>query len=233
MKITCDNCRKKIKIPDDKIPEGKSFSLPCPNCKHKVLVQSPVTSGAAKKQAEPSGRKAPDPSPKKPAETGSGDTAADNGAPINPFEFLEEGAKTAVICEPDPERRARIREVVEAMEYHILEAENARDTLKQMRFHDFDLVVLNELFDTRDAEMNHVLKYLSQLNMTARRKMFLVLLSENLRTMDKMQAFNKSVNLIVNLNDMGNFERILQAGITDHDNFYRVFKEIFTRVKGY
>lgn len=233
MKITCDNCQKKIKIPDDKVPEGKSFSLPCPNCKQKVLVQSPVKSGTPKKKSESPAPKAAGHSPKKSAETGSGDTAVDNGAPINPFEFLEEGAKTAVICEPDLERRARIREIAETMEYHILEAENARDTLKQMRFHDFDLVVLHELFDTRDAEMNHVLKYLSQLNMTARRKMFLVLLSENLRTMDKMQAFNKSVNLIVNLNDMGNFEKILQAGISDHDNFYRVFKEIYTQVKGY
>lgn len=233
MKITCDNCQKKIKIPDDKIPAGKSFSLPCPNCKHKVLVQSPVKTGAPKKKPESPAQKVSGPPPKKPADAGSEETAADNGAPINPFEFLEEGAKTAVICEPDPERRARIREVAESMKYHILEAENARDTLKQMRFHDFDLVVLHELFDTRDAEMNHVLKYLSQLNMTSRRKMFLVLLSENLRTMDKMQAFNKSVNLIVNLNDMGNFEKILQAGISDHDNFYQVFKEIFTRIKGY
>lgn len=233
MKITCDNCQKKIMIPDEKIPAGKSFSIGCPVCEQKVAVQAPIPSAGEKKKAEPEARNTPASHPNQSTGAGSGRIAVGNGAPVNPFEFLEAGAKTAVICEPVPARRAEIRTVVESMKYHILESENARDTLKQMRFHDFDLVVLNERFDTRDPEMNHVLKYLGQLNMTSRRNMFLVLLSERLRTMDKMQAFNKSVNLIVNLDDMENFSRILQAGLADHGRFYRVFKEIFTQVKGY
>lgn len=235
MKITCDNCQKKINIPDDKIPEGKSFSIGCPNCKNKVSVPSPAQSGSPKKEPKAPGKKAPGKKARPPepsAGPGSDESPGDNGAPTNPFEFLEAGAKTAVICEPDPDTRARIRQVVEEMDYHILESNNARDTLKQMRFHDFDLVVLNEMFDTRDPEMNHVLKYLSQLNMTSRRKMFLVLLSSGLRSMDKMQAFNKSVNLIINLGDMGKFDKILKAGIADHDNFYRVYKELFVKIKG-
>lgn len=233
MKITCDNCQKKIKIPNEKVPEGKSFFIGCPSCKRKMTVQAPIPSAGAKKEAEPKPRNTPVSPSNQSTGAGSARIAIDNGAPVNPFEFLEEGAKTAVICEPVPERRAEIRKVVESMEYHILESDNARDTLKQMRFHDFDLVVLNERFDTRDPEMNHVLKYLAQLNMTSRRNMFLVLLSDRLRTMDKMQAFNKSVNLIVNLHDMENFSKILQAGLADHDHFYRVFREIFTQVKGY
>lgn len=234
MKITCDACQNTIRIPDEKIPEGKSFSIGCPNCKQKVTVPAPISSAGAQKYAEPETRTAPAVSPSNQnAGAGPDPMAVENGAPVNPFEFLEEGAKTAVICEPVPKRRADIRKVVEAMAYHIRESDNARDTLKQMRFHDFDLVVLNERFDTRDPEMNHVLKYLGQLNMRSRRNMFLVLLSDRLRTMDKMEAFNKSVNLIVNLDDMDNFSKILQAGLADHDNFYRVFKEIFTQVKGY
>ncbi len=118
------------------------------------------------------------------------------------------------------------------MDYQILESSSPRDTLKQMRFRDFDLVILNELFGTRDPEMNHVLKYLSQLAMLSRRNMFVLLISERLRTGDNMTALNKSVNMILNIKDMDRFEKLTELAITENDRFYRTFKESFKKIKG-
>jgi len=40
-----------------------------------------------------------------------------------------------------------------------------------------------------------------------------------------MEAYSKSVNLIINKRDIGSVEKILRQAMADHDDFYRVFKE--------
>jgi len=111
------------------------------------------------------------------------------------------------------------------MGYHTTAPQTYKDTLKQMRFHVFDMVVLNESFGTRDPDMNSVLKYLDRLNMSIRRNIFLALITTRFRTMDNMTAFNKSVNLIINLKNINEIEKILRRGLADNKAFYRVFKE--------
>ena len=234
MDIVCNKCDNTIKIPDNKVPKGKAFNIACPKCKNKISV-----SGTEKKppqKAEPEKAKAEKPKTEKhapPKPEKMPETQDDNGGiSEDPFEFLEEGAKTAMLCEPDSGLRANIKEVVEKMEYHILESSSPRDTLKQMRFRDFNLVILNELFGTRDPEMNHVLKYLSQLTMLNRRNIFVLLISERLKTGDSMMALNKSVNLIINVKDMDRFAKLLEIALTENEKFYRTFKEAFVKIKG-
>lgn len=230
MDIVCNKCDNTIKIPDNKVPKGKAFNIACPKCKNKIS----VTGGEKKDTPKPKTAQTPPPKPEKTKAPGKMAETPDNASQTaeDPFEFLEEGAKTAIICEPDSKRLAKIKEIIEKMEYHVLESSSPRETLKQMRFRDFDLVVLNELFGTRDPEMNHVLKYLSQLNMLNRRNIFLLLLSERLRTGDNMMAFNKSVNMIINVKDMNRFEKLLTLSLNENEKFYRTFKEAFKEIKG-
>jgi DNA-binding response OmpR family regulator len=111
------------------------------------------------------------------------------------------------------------------MEYHITDAKNARDALKKMRYHSYDLIIVNESFDTTNPDVNGVLIYLERLNMATRRENFVTMLSSRFRTMDNMMAFRKSVNMIINIDDMDHIDRILSRGITDNDFFYRIYKE--------
>ena len=77
--------------------------------------------------------------------------------------------------------------------------------------------------------MNPVLKYLDRLNMSTRRNIFVTLITDRYRTMDNMAAFNKSVNLIVNLKNVDEIEKILRRGIADYEAFYRVYKRILIK----
>ncbi len=227
MDVACGKCSAKIKIPDKKlagIPEGQTIAVTCPKCKNRITVdpaggpkKSPApTSGAGQekevpaKKAEPKGA---DPAEKEPPSMG------------NPFDWLEEGAITALICEPDENMRTRIASVLKSMGYHISESQSPRDALKQMRGHEFNLVALNENFGTPNPDANHVLKYLDQLLMAVRRNIFVVLFSSRFKTMDNMMAFNKSVNMIINLSDVENLEKILQRGINENNAFFRVYWE--------
>lgn len=222
MIITCEKCQGKFKIPDDKVPKGKVFYQTCPKCDNKISIDT---------RAETSQPEAKPPGGTGKPESNETKTIMDEidsytyDAEDKPFDFVEEGAETSLICETDPEVRKKVIAALENLGYHTMEAQTPKDVLKQMRFHNFDIIVLNERFGTRNPDMNNILKYLDRLNVSIRRNIFVVLLTDRFRTMDYMAAYNKSVNLIVNLKNIGDIEKILKRGVADNASFYRVLKE--------
>jgi DNA-binding NtrC family response regulator len=111
------------------------------------------------------------------------------------------------------------------MGYMITEATSAKDALKKMRFHTYDVVVLDERFDTTVPDENDVLRYLEGLSMGTRRDMFVALVTERFRSMDNMAAFNKSVNLVINTKNIDDVGTIVKRGVSENTAFYRIFKE--------
>ena len=215
MDITCDNCQSKFKIPDEKIPTDKVATLRCPKCKEKITIGAPSA--------------APEEAPQRPEISPAAAAAETYDATDKPFDFVEEEGKTALVCETDPGIRKTINDALAGLDYHITIAENARDALKKMRYHNYDLSLVNEDFDTADPDRNGVLIFIERLNMSIRRNMFVVLISNRFRTMDHMMAFNKSVNIIINISNIKDFDKILRRGITDNDYFYRVYKEMMRK----
>jgi CheY-like chemotaxis protein len=142
-----------------------------------------------------------------------------------PFDFVEEEGETVLICESDPSVRAKISEAMKLLGYMITEATSAKDALKKMRFHTYDLVVLDERFDTTVPDENDVLRYLEGLSMGTRRDMFVALITERFRSMDNMAAFNKSVNLVINTKNVSDVGTIIKRGVSENAAFYRIFKE--------
>jgi len=205
MEIICNNCQSKFRVPDEKIPAGKRATVACPKCKGKISLGSPKGSSGG----------------------GSFDsTDPNNGydATEKPFDFIEEEGLTALVCESNPLVRKTIIKALEVLDYQITEAESTRDALKRMRYHNYDLFVINENFDTDNPESNGILLYLERLSMLVRRNMFIALVSDRFRTMDNMMALNKSANLIINSKNIDDIGKILSRGITDNEFFYRVFK---------
>ena len=76
--------------------------------------------------------------------------------------------------------------MLELMEYHLTTVSSTRETLKKMRYHNYNVVVVNESFDTSNPETNGVLLFLERLPMTTRRELFVCLVSSRYRTMDHM-----------------------------------------------
>ncbi len=206
MNIICDNCQSKFRIPDEKIPFGRRTTVACPKCKGKISLGP--KKGAAGHRVS----------------LVAGDSNGSYNAAEKPFDFIEEEGLTALVCESNPLVRATITEALELMEYQITDAESTRDALKRMRYHNYDLFIVNETFDTENPESNGILLYLERLSMLVRRKMFVALISDRFRTMDNMMALNKSANLIINIKNIEDIGKILSRGITDNEFFYRVLK---------
>ena len=210
MDIICNNCQSKFRVPDEKIPAGRRATVSCPKCKGKISL------GSSKNSAGDSF-------------AGAG---SNNGydAAEKPFDFIEEEGLTALVCESNPLVRKTIINALDMLDYQITEAESTRDALKRMRYHNYDLFIINENFDTDNPESNGILLYLERLSMTVRRNMFVALISDRYRTMDNMMALNKSANLVINSKNIDDIGKILSRGITDNEFFYRVFKETLKEV---
>jgi len=142
-----------------------------------------------------------------------------------PFDFLEENVVTALVCESNPVTRDKIISILTEMEYQITAPFTAKEALKNMLFHIYNVVIVNELFDTDIPEGNQVFSYLASLDMSTRRQIFVALIGNRYRTMDNMAAFNQSVNLVINMKNLDDVGTILKGAIKDNNNFYFVFKE--------
>ena len=207
MDIICSNCSSKFRIAEEKIPVGRVTNIPCPKCKVRIAVTPPKKSAGGPAGFEESG------------------DAGTYDASDKPFDFIEEEGLTALLCEQSPMARSTIQNALNLMDYQITIAESARDALKRMRYHVYDLIVINESFDTKNPDANGVLIYLERLGMSVRRNIFVAMISNRYRTMDNMMAFNASVNLIVNIKNIEDIGKILSRSITDTEMFYRVYKE--------
>ena len=248
MKIVCDKCQGKYNVPDEKIPEGKQFGFTCPKCRNRIPVMRTADDAVPEDEDivfsldtdEPKARETAE--PKSPASGGASfsfdeedsekpsisfaeDEESIYDSNDKPFDFVEEEYETALICESDPLIREKIKIALDLMEYSITIAETTRDALKNMRYHTYDLVVLNEKFGTSNPDVNGILIYLNRLTMFDRRRVTLFLLTDRYRTMDPMAAFHRSANAVVNVKDIGKIDTILQKGLNDNNAFYKIFKE--------
>ena len=211
MEVSCESCQARFNIPDDKLPAGKSVSAACPKCKQKIKIETP--------------------SPYE--ERNAADDSEQYDAADKPFDFVEEDALTALVCEDDPALREKIKNMLALMEYNVSVAGSTREALKRMRYHNYELIVVNEMFDTSTADSNGVLVFLERLPITTRRNMFVCLIGTRYRTMDHMMAFNKSVNMIINTKNIDDFGKVLSTGITDNDIFYRIYRDTLKTIQGY
>jgi CheY-like chemotaxis protein len=157
------------------------------------------------------------------------DSAAYDAAD-KPFDFVEAEGETALICESDPTFREKISAALKQLGYMITESDTAKDALKKMRFHTYDIVIVNERFEGAAPEENDVLRYLENLAMVTRRDIFVALISDRFRTMDNMAAFNKSVNMVLNTKNIEDAGTILKGAISENVSFYRVYKDTLKKM---
>jgi len=212
MDITCNTCSGKFRIPDEKIPRGRVSTVPCPKCKTRISLNPAKKSVGVVAAEDESNR------------------SDEFGFSEKPFSFMEEEGLTALLCEQNSVVRQTIENALHLMDYSISVAENARDALKRMRYHNYDLIVVNESFDTNNPESNGVLIYLERLGMSIRRNIFVAMISNRYRTMDNMMAFHGSVNLIINIKNIEDVGKILSRGITDTELFYNIYRETLKEI---
>jgi CheY-like chemotaxis protein len=138
--------------------------------------------------------------------------------------------RLVMVCEDTPERQAIIKAALDQLGLTRFPVKTTEEAVERLRRELFEVVILDEQFQGGSPLDNEVLHAIQALQMAQRRYMFVVLLGREYKTFDNMMAFARSVNVVVNLNDLPHLPAILRKGLQDNNEFYRVFREMLTEV---
>ncbi len=144
----------------------------------------------------------------------------------SPLEVLEEGAMSALVCVDEPTRLKAVKEALEDLNYYSSVASSVKEALSKLRYNQYDLVMLDEEFCGESAENNTILRYLQPMPMSTRRSIYLMLISKEIRTLDNLLAYAKSVNAVINANDIQKVKLVLERAMADHRRFYKVYNDL-------
>ena len=216
--MQCPGCRAEFTLPDDKIPESRGLRILCPKCKvpieikEKKLVREP-----APYASEPA------------SSTSFADSFSEYS---NAVDVVEEGVKTALLCVSNAKRAEKLAQSLHELDFWVVHAARAGFALGKLHLNNYDLMILEENFDSANSAENLVLHHMQLLPMHLRRQSFLCLLSETLPSLDTTLAFRLGVNLTMNLQDVEKAKLILARSLKEYKNFYTFYNAELNRKIG-
>lgn len=210
-----------MNISENKVPRDKAFSITCPGCGTKTLVDRHLRSSKA---APPSGE--PEQSHKNtidPAALASRSEFEGDEDEDEEQIFYDENDKVALIL--DDENKEVWTQTLEAMDFKMQFAQSPEHAVQKMRYTQFHLVALNENYAGIPLPENVAYQDLLEMPMVFRRKILVVLIGGNFKSTSNMQAFAASVNLVVDQKDLDKLAPILKRSLGENEVFYKVFNE--------
>ena len=195
MNITCHNCNTKLNIPDHKLPKDKETTVVCPKCREKIQIP------AAPKSQPPLEEK-------------------------NSFyQRRFEDRLNALVCVDRAELKPKINSVLDLMGLNAEAAVDMRGAFKKMEYNAYQLLIIEDDFDSENKGATGIIERMSAIDMSLRRKICIVLISQKFNTSDNMAALHSSVNNIIHQDDIHHMEAFLSKAVAEHKNLYSIYNE--------
>jgi predicted Zn finger-like uncharacterized protein len=249
MIIVCQKCSTRLQIDDEKSP-NRPFNVRCPKCNN--MVSSGPASPATEQSALAVGGSPATDHPRFEPSTARAYESATSGASGEDLsnedtvrmlvDLLSKGTarntddpharpswdkRKALVCTSEPYRELVARKMTEN-DFHVFVAEDTRQAVETLRANKMDVVLLEPQFDTAEQGSVFVIREISVLRPPQRRRLFFVLLSPSLRTMDAHAAFLNNVNAVVNITDIEELPRIMDVALREYNELYRDFYTAFS-----
>ena len=243
MIIVCQKCSTRLQIDDEKSPQ-RPFNVRCPKCNNTVnsgpaspateqsalaVGGSPSTDHPRFEQSTARAYQATESAVKDPATNDDALRmivdllAKGNGQRVdNPMERPAWDKRKALVCTSEPYRELVARKLSDSG-FHVFVAEETRQAVETMRANKMDVVLLEPQFDPAEQGSLFVIREINVLRPPQRRRLFFLLLSPSLRTMDAHAAFLSNVNAVVNTADVEELPRIMEVALGEFNELYRDF----------
>jgi CheY-like chemotaxis protein len=144
----------------------------------------------------------------------------------NPMARPSWDKRKALVCTSEAHRDLIARKLTQTG-YQVYVAEDTRQAVETMRANKMDVVLLEPQFDPAEQGSVFVIREINVLRPPQRRRLFFVLISPSLRTMDAHAAFLNNVNAVVNVADLEELPRIMEVGLREYNELYREFYSAF------
>jgi hypothetical protein len=234
MQITCSDCSYVVTIPEEKVPEDKAFMVSCPACSTKIHVDQHLATKEEKNILE---------SPSSWDEVGN----APITQPDNSFEEEDEdetlriydendqialvldernkNAWTKTLSEFHPSWGELNVSLAQEEGYKIEFAKSPGHAVHKLKFTQFNFIALADNYGDVSLSKNLAYRYILEIPMSFRRKIFVVLIGDHFKTLNQMQAFSYSVNVVINNQDVGKLHQIIKKSLRDNEVFYKAFRD--------
>jgi len=146
--------------------------------------------------------------------------------PDNPTARPSWDKRKALVCTSEAHRDSIARKLTQTG-YQVYVAEDTRQAVETMRANKMDVVLLEPQFDPAEQGSVFVIREINILRPPQRRRLFFVLISPSLRTMDAHAAFLNNVNAVVNVADLEELQRIMEVALREYNELYREFYGAF------
>ena len=247
MIIVCQKCDTRLQVDDAKVP-SRPFVIKCPKCNSSVdsaLSSSTLEQGAVNLGGSPATEQPrfDEPTPAPLFELESNNSAG--GVEVSATERLAEllsglmnqtaapgrnsskqrpswDPRKALVCVTEEQRNSVARGLAEDG-YQVFVAQDTRQAVDRMRENPLDVVVLDSRFDPVEQGPVFVTREVNILRPAQRRRLFFVLLSPSLRTMDSHTAFLNNVNAIVNVNEVDELPKLIEHRVREYNELYKEF----------
>jgi hypothetical protein len=134
--------------------------------------------------------------------------------------------RKALVCTSESYRDVAARKLAE-VGCQVFVAEDTRQAVETMRANKMDVVLLEPQFDPAEQGSLFVIREINVMRPPQRRRLFFVLLTPSLRTMDAHAAFLNNVNAAVNVTDIEDLPRIMEVALREYNELYREFYSAF------
>jgi CheY-like chemotaxis protein len=133
--------------------------------------------------------------------------------------------RNILLCHNDEAVRTAMRGALDESRYDLHIVDSAVDAMAQLKETKDDIIVLDPQFDQAKQGGVGMLQHVNGLTPNYRRRVYLVLVSPQLKTLDAYLAFVNGVNLTVNSEDVGQFQEILERSVRDFNEMYHPFNQ--------
>jgi predicted Zn finger-like uncharacterized protein len=247
MIIVCQKCDSRLQVDDAKVP-SRPFVIRCPKCNSSVdsglssdmLEQSALGAGGSP-ATENARFEQPSPAPLFELESKGPVAKAEVSAterlaevlsglvnqPLTPGRSVTKARpswdpRKALVCVAEESRESIARGLAENG-YQVFVAQDTRQAVDRMRENELDVVLLDPCFDSTEQGSVFVTREVNILRPAQRRRLFFVLLSTSLRTMDSHTAFLNNVNAIINVNEIEELPTLIEHRLRDYNELYKEF----------
>ena len=217
MQVTCNACQRSMNIPDEKLPKDQAFSITCPGCKTKIKVDQHLKPKESEPASPPLEEK------EEPVDTASMVINQEEFEDDEDLVIYDENDQLALVL--DDNNKEIWTKALEEKEFKIQYARSPEHAVHKMKFTHFHFIALNENFGNVALDENPFYQTLIEMPMVTRRNIFFALVGANFKSLNNMQAFQKSANVVINEKDLEKLGDILKKSISENEIFYKVYKE--------
>ncbi len=248
MIIVCQECSSRLQVDETRV-SSRPLAARCPKCNSSInsdaqspaVAQSGIALGESPSTENPRFEPPPLPAPLFELESKGKETKAPVFGTEKLAELLSDllslqattagnsqsvrpswNPRKTLVCIPEDNREKVARSLAENG-FQVFVAEDTIQAVERMSENQLDIVVLDARFDPVEQGAVFVTREVSILRPAQRRRLFFLLLSQSLRTMDAHAAFLNNVNAIVNLNDLQELPRLLEHRVREYNELYKDF----------